>query len=82
MRESLVAIGGTVAVPRQLASSMLGLESALLRVVLLLSSLQETDEGRQILMGLKNTKKFDPVPSHSQSALEELKEEMDLVAAN
>ena len=75
MRESLVAFGGTVAVPR--------LESALLeRVVLLLSSLHENDEGRQILKGLKNTKKFDPVPPHSQSALEELKELMDLVAAN
>ena len=46
----------------------------------LLIGLDQTEEGRQILEGLKKSKKFDPVPADSYDALGELRSLMTLVA--
>ena len=42
-------------------------------------ALDKSDEGLQILDGLKKTKKFDPLPTASKEALAELKELIALV---
>ena len=46
----------------------------------LLIGLDSTDEGREILEGLKKTKKFDPLPADSLSAMTDLIQLMRLVA--
>ena len=81
LKERIVAFDRTVSVPRQLVSVRPGLHAALaLEVRALLVSLDQTEEGRLLLKGLKNTRKFDPLPPASESALEELKTLMKLVS--
>ena len=45
----------------------------------LLTGLDETEEGRKLLEGLKKTKKFDEIPTDSEASLQELKELMRLI---
>jgi len=74
LKERIVAFDRTITVPRQLVSVRPGLDPALaLEVRSLLVNLDQTEEGRELLEGLKNTRKFDPLPPASESALEELK---------
>lgn len=81
IKERIVAFDRTVSVPRQLVSVRPDLDAALaLEVRALLLSLDQTEEGRLLLEGLKKTSKFDPLPPASESALEELKLLMRLVS--
>lgn len=81
IKERIVAFDRTITVPRQLVSVRRGLDSALsLEVKALLMSLDQTEEGRLLLESLKKTRKFDPLPPASESALEQLKTFMKLVS--
>ena len=80
--DQIVAIDRTVAVPRQLVSVRAGLKPTLLsRVRELLIDLERTEEGRELLDGLKKTAKFDELPAESVVGLGELQEMMSLVAS-
>ena len=79
--DQLVALDRTITVPRQLVSVRPGLDPARSqRIRDLLIGLDRTQEGRVLLEGLKNTKKFDEVPPESQEALVRLSELMGLVS--
>jgi len=81
LKDRIVAFDRTITVPRQLVSIWAGLEPALSSEVGdLLTGLDQTDEGRHLLQGLKKTKRFDALPSASESALTELKALMKLVS--
>ncbi len=81
LKERIVAFDRTISVPRQLVSVRPDLDAALvLEVRALLLSLDQTEEGRLLLEGLKKTRKFDPLPPASESALEKLKTLMKLVS--
>ena len=83
LKEKIISFGETVAVPRQLVNVRPGLDPALqAKVQELLAALDTTEEGRQLLEGLKKTKKFDLVPPESAASLIELKDLIDLVASN
>ena len=80
IKRQFVVFGRTAAVPRQLVSVRPGLDPELVtRVRELLTGLDETEEGRKLLEGLKKTKKFDELPADSEASLEELKELMGLI---
>ena len=80
LKDKLVALDRTVEVPRQLVSVRPGLDRELVdRVTELLASLDGTDEGRDILEGIKKTKKFDRLPADSETKLAELRRLMDLL---
>ena len=71
----------TITVPRQLVSVRPGLDAELVaRVGELLISLDQTEEGRQILEGLKQTKKFNLVPIDAKAALRILENMIKLVS--
>ena len=81
LKEKIVAFDRTLTVPRQLVSVRPGLDPSLSsKVRELLIGLDQTDEGRQILDGLKQTVKFDPVPAEAEAALLELQELIRLVS--
>ena len=44
-----------------------------------MTGLNQTEEGRQILKGLKKTEKFDALPPESEEAVNELRKLMELV---
>ena len=80
IKQRFVAFGRTAAVPRQLVSVRPGLDPELVTGVLdLLTGLDETEEGRKLLEGLKKTKKFDEIPTDSEASMQELKELMGLI---
>ena len=72
MKEKLAIFDETMSVPRQLVSVRPGLDRPIVnKVQQLLISLDQTDEGRSILEGLKKTSRFDPLrqrPSVSLSS--------------
>ena len=77
----LVAVDRTITVPRQLVSVRPGLDPALRQGIRdLLIGLEQTEEGRLLLDGLKKTRKFDLVPPESQESLVRLTELMGLVS--
>lgn len=77
----LQVLDRTITVPRQLVSVRPGLDTALRqRIRDLLIGLDQTEEGRLLLEGLKNTRKFDEVPPESQESLVQLAELMGLVS--
>ena len=79
LKQRIIVIARTSAVPRQLVSLASGLDPGLARKVQeLLVGLELTKEGRDLLEGIKQTIKFDPLPPDSQAALQELKEIMVL----
>lgn len=81
LMDQLVVLDRTITVPRQLVSVRPGLDPALRqRIRDLLIGLDQTDEGRILLKGLKNTRKFDEVPLESQESLVQLAELMGLVS--
>ena len=81
IKEQIVVFDRTITVPRQLVSVRSELALGVVEKIReLLIGLEQTDEGRQILDGLKKSKKFDPVPAESYDALGELKSLMTLVA--
>ena len=83
LKERIVALDRTISVPRQLVSVRPGLDPKLVgRIRTLLTDLDQTERGRQILDGLKKTRKFDPLPADSRVALTALSELMDLIAKN
>ena len=83
IKQQIVAFGETISVPRQLVSVREGLERRIVdRVTGLLVELDRTEEGRELLEGLKSTKKFDPLPDESQLALRRLQELIELVEEN
>ena len=80
-KEQIQSFGRTVTVPRQLVSVRPGLDPGLVdKIRGLLIALDQTEGGRQILQGLKKTKKFDLLPSEADAALQETKQLMELVA--
>ena len=83
LKRTIMSLDRTVTVPRQLVSVRPGLNAALVaRISELLIGLEDTDEGRVILKGLKSTKRFDALPPNASVALAELTELMHLVAQN
>ena len=79
--DQVVRFDRTISVPRQLVSISPGLSSELEKAVVdLLFGLEHTDSGRELLAGIKNTKKFDPLPPESLGALDEVRELMHLVS--
>ena len=81
LKERIVVFERTISVPRQLVSVRPDMDSTLaVEVRTLLLSLDQTEDGRILLEGLKATRKFDPLPPASESALEELKTLMKLVS--
>jgi len=80
LKQRLVAIERTIVVPRQLVSVRPELQPETVEKIRnLLISLDRSVEGRQILRGLADTRKFDTLTSDSKAALEELKKLMGLV---
>ena len=81
LKEKIASFGATLEVPRQLVSARPGLDPQLVSATQrLLYGLDQTDEGLQILEGIKKTKKFDALPSDSEASLAELKSLMNLVS--
>ena len=79
--QSIAAFDETITVPRQLVAVRPGLDGELAaKVSELLIGLDRTDEGREIMDGMKKTKKFDPLPEDTELVLEKLTVLMDLVA--
>ena len=77
----MISFDRTVSVPRQLVSVRPGLEPELVdKIRKLLIVLDQTEEGRQLLAGLKKTTKFDALPEDSEESLTELRELMKLAA--
>ena len=80
LQQQLIALDRTITVPRQLVSIRPGLDPELVNQIRdLLIGLERTEEGKQILVSLKKTKKFDVLPPDSEAALGELKGLMELV---
>ena len=83
LKAQLLAFDRTIEVPRQLVSARPGLEPALVeQVQALLLTMDQTEEGRQILEALKKTTKFEALPQDASLSLEEFRGLMDLVARN
>ena len=81
LKEQIIAFGSTLEVPRQLVSVGPGLDPQLVSMIQqLLYGLDETEEGLQILEGIKKTTKFDEMPSDSEAALVGLKSLIKLVS--
>ncbi|MFQ6026833.1 MAG: phosphate/phosphite/phosphonate ABC transporter substrate-binding protein [Dehalococcoidia bacterium] len=81
LKQRIVAIDQTIEVPRQLVSVRPGLPPDLAtRISELLTNLDQTEKGRQLLSSLKKTRKFDLLPPESRPILDELKKLMRLVA--
>ena len=79
----LTAFGQTLSVPRQLVLVRPGLEPGLVRKIRgLLIGLEDTNEGLELLKGLKDTQRFDALPAESTIALGDLKELINLVTQN
>ncbi len=82
IKDEIISFDQTVVVPRQLVSVRSGLDAKLVeRVRELLVGLDQTDEGRQILEGLKKTTKFDPLPPDSLASLGELNKLITLTSS-
>ncbi len=80
IKERIVLFDKTIEVPRQLVSVGRDLDGEVVeRVRELLAGLDETEEGRRLLAGLKKTSKFDPLPPDSDAALRKLSELIKLV---
>ncbi len=80
IKGELVVFDRTIEVPRQLVSVRPGLQRELVdEIVGLLTGLNETDEGRQVLEALKKTTKFDALPADAHQSLGELKHLIDLL---
>lgn len=81
LKMQFVAFDQTIVVPRQLVSvgPAMGLEMVD-KVSELLMEMDQTERGRQLLAGLKNTTKFDPPPADLDLTLHELNELLQLVA--
>ena len=83
LKQQVAACDRTVTVPRNLVSVRPGLDRGLAgKVRELLIGLDETNEGRQILESLKQTRKFDPLPPDSKEGLSELEVLVDLLDRN
>ena len=80
-KQKLNAFDRTITVPRQLVSLRPGLDGSLGEKVRdLLVGLDQTEEGRQILEGLKKTKTFDELTVEAEKALQGLDQLIELVA--
>ena len=81
MKDRIIAFDWTITVPRQLVSVRPALDRRIVdKIRELLITLDQTEQGRQILEGLKNTKKFDVLPADAEAALEGTRRLMELVA--
>ena len=81
MKDRIIAFDWTITVPRQLVSVRSTLDRRIVdKIRELLITLDQTEQGRQILEGLKNTKKFDVLPADAEAALEGTRRLMELVA--
>ncbi|MFQ6029608.1 MAG: phosphate/phosphite/phosphonate ABC transporter substrate-binding protein [Dehalococcoidia bacterium] len=81
IKDQLVEIGHTIAVPRELVSVQPALEQSLVASLSeVLSGMDEDPEGQRILRDYKETTKFDPLPVESVQALDELRTLIGLVA--
>ena len=82
IKEELIVFGSTIVVPRQLVSVRAGLAPEVVSgVTQVLSDMDQSEGGREVLEGFKKTKKFDQLPQESEQAVLQLKVLMDLVAA-
>jgi len=81
IKQELTMFGSTIVVPRQLVSVRAQLDPAIVtRVTQVLSDMDQSERGREVLEGFKKTKKFDQLPEESEQAILQLKVLMDLVA--
>ena len=73
LTDILIAFDRTSTVPRQLVSVRPGLaEERVKQVRELLTGLDQTEDGRQLLAGLKKTSKFDAVSAEAATSLSDL----------
>ena len=80
--DRMVVLDRTMELPRQIVSSRPGLDKAVVsRIRELLVALDQTDEGRRILRGMKDSQ-FDPLPPDLEVTVGKLRELMGLVAGN
>lgn len=81
LMDRLVRFDRTITVPRQLVSVRPGLAAPLVEKVRdLLVGLERTEEGRQLLAGLKKTSRFDALFPETEASLAELQELIRLVS--
>ena len=79
--ERLTFFGKTIVVPRQVVSVAPNTDSSLEQKMLqLLINLDDTEEGRRLLEGLQETRKFDLLPPESEASLDSLKSLIQLIA--
>jgi len=70
----LTIIDRTIAVPRQVVSARPGLDSELAaKLKELLTGLDESEEGREILEELEKTTRFDEFPQGAEAAFAEIR---------
>ena len=83
VKSRIVNFDSTVQVPRQLVTVRAGMDREIVATMArLMEALGGSEEGRELLVHLKKTKKFDALPPESGAALAELRKLMDLVASN
>ena len=80
LKQQIVAFDKTNTVPRQVVSVRPGLDPIMVdKIGELLTGLDQTEDGRQLLASLKKTRKFDSLPPESVASLDDLKELIGLV---
>lgn len=80
LKAQLMAVDHTVSVPRQFVSVRPGLDADMTATIVeLLAGLEHFEAGQEILVSLKNTKRFDLLPPESAAAIQELERLIDLV---
>lgn len=80
-RQQIVLIDRTRSVPRQLVSVRQELDQDMMnKITELLIGLDQTEDGRQLLAGLKMTTKFDLLPQESMDALDNFGKIIGLVS--
>ncbi len=74
LQARIMPFGESLTVPRQLVSVRPGLDADLVqRITELLVGLELTDEGKELLEGLQETKRFDPLPPEAETAVDWLR---------
>ncbi len=80
-KQQIIAFDRTNTVPRQVVSVRPGLDPIIVnKIGELLMGLDQTEDGRELLFSLKNTKKFDMLPPESMASLDNFREMIGLVS--
>ena len=81
MKQQIIAFDQTNPVPRQVVSVRPGLDPVLVdKIGELLMGLDQKEDGRQLLVSLKKTTKFDQLPPEATASLDNFREMIGLVS--